>query len=156
MSEILSLGEWVRRRRKALDLTQDELAVAVGCSKELIAKIEQDARRPSKQVAELLAQALCLAPEEVGLFVRAARAELAADQLVDPLASLPRPTLVAGIPTPVGTTVPSPSAADGLPSGTVTFLFTDIEGSTRLHRSSRTCRATWIELYPFYSDQQNY
>jgi predicted transcriptional regulator len=47
MSEILSPGEWLRRRRKALDLTQDELAARVGCSKELIAKIEQDAHPPT-------------------------------------------------------------------------------------------------------------
>ena len=55
MSDIISLGLWIKRRRKALDLTQDALAALVGCSKELIVKIEGDARRPSREIATLLA-----------------------------------------------------------------------------------------------------
>ena len=55
MSDITSLGQWIKRRRKALDLTQDELARRVGCSLETIRKIEADARRPSREIAALLA-----------------------------------------------------------------------------------------------------
>src|SRR3712207_4901776 len=51
MDQVVSFGQWVKRRRKALDLTQDDLAQQVGCSKELIAKLEGDARRPSKDIA---------------------------------------------------------------------------------------------------------
>ncbi|MCI0552523.1 MAG: helix-turn-helix domain-containing protein [Anaerolineae bacterium] len=43
-----SFGNWVKRRRKALDLTQHELAAKVGCSASLIFKIESDERRPSR------------------------------------------------------------------------------------------------------------
>ena len=50
-----SFGTWIKRRRKALDLTQHELAQRVGCSVSLIFKIESDERRPSRQIAELLA-----------------------------------------------------------------------------------------------------
>src|SRR5215208_3118696 len=50
-----SFGYWIRRRRKALDLTQDELARQVGCALSTIRKIEADERRPSRQVAERLA-----------------------------------------------------------------------------------------------------
>src|SRR5690349_11284260 len=39
----LSFGYWLQRRRHALDLTQAELARRVGCSVELIRKIEADA-----------------------------------------------------------------------------------------------------------------
>ena len=53
-----SFGSWVKRRRKALDLTQDELARRVGCSLSLIFKIESDERRPSRQIAKLLAEQL--------------------------------------------------------------------------------------------------
>jgi tetratricopeptide (TPR) repeat protein len=35
-----SFGAWVRRRRKALDLTQDELALRVGCALDTIRKLE--------------------------------------------------------------------------------------------------------------------
>ena len=45
----LSYGNWVRRRRRALDLTQTELAQRVGCARTTIEKIEMDARRPSNR-----------------------------------------------------------------------------------------------------------
>jgi transcriptional regulator with XRE-family HTH domain/tetratricopeptide (TPR) repeat protein len=58
--EIASFGEWVQRRRKLLDLTQAELAKQVGCAVVTIKKIERDERRPSLQVAELLADRLVI------------------------------------------------------------------------------------------------
>jgi predicted ATPase/transcriptional regulator with XRE-family HTH domain len=87
---LLSFGLWIKRRRKALDLTQEALAARVGCSKELIVKIEGDARRPSRQIAVLLAQHLQLAPDESEDFVRCARAELVVDRLPSPTRSMPR------------------------------------------------------------------
>ena len=38
-----SFGRWLQRRRKALDLTQEELAQRVGCAAETIRKIEVSA-----------------------------------------------------------------------------------------------------------------
>lgn len=115
MAELYSFGAWVRRRRKSLDLTQAELANRVGCAESMLRKIEADARRPSRQVAERLANALELPAAERDAFLKAARAELVVDQLALP----PQPVV-------------QPHAPVSLPSGTVTFLFTDIESSTRL------------------------
>src|SRR5262245_25691582 len=84
MGEIFSFGAWVRRRRKALDLTQDALAHRVGCALSMIRKIEADERKPSRQVAALLANALELPPAEREPFLQAARAELAVDRLAAP------------------------------------------------------------------------
>jgi predicted ATPase/transcriptional regulator with XRE-family HTH domain len=81
MSEQFSFGAWVRRRRKALDLTRDELAPRVGCAVVTIRRIEADERRPSKLLATRLADALELAPEERQAFLKAARAELTVNQL---------------------------------------------------------------------------
>jgi transcriptional regulator with XRE-family HTH domain len=53
-----SFGNWIKRRRKALDLSQQDLAERVGCSVSAIFKIESDERRPSRQIAELLAEQL--------------------------------------------------------------------------------------------------
>jgi predicted ATPase/transcriptional regulator with XRE-family HTH domain/TPR repeat protein len=61
-----------------LDLTQEELAQIVGCSKSAIRKIEADERRPSRQIAALLAERLEIAPEERSQFIKVARAELSA------------------------------------------------------------------------------
>jgi tetratricopeptide (TPR) repeat protein len=48
----LSFGYWLRRRRKALDLTQEALAQRVSCSGFSIRRIEADERRLSRQLAE--------------------------------------------------------------------------------------------------------
>src|SRR5213592_4971811 len=73
MDDYASFGYWARRRRKALDLTQDALADQVGCSVMTIRKIEGDIRRPSKQIAERLADVLAISLEERPIFVAFAR-----------------------------------------------------------------------------------
>jgi class 3 adenylate cyclase len=109
MTETLSFGLWLKQLRKALDLTQEELAERVGCAVTTIRKLEGGALRSSKQIAERLAKELGLPLEEHGAFVREARAVITSDHR-QPASQAPAP----------------------LPTGTVTFLFTDIEGSTRL------------------------
>src|SRR5215213_10305561 len=83
-----SFGYWIRRRRKALDLTQDELARQVGCALSTIRKIEADERRPSRQVAERMADLLELGPHNRAAFLKAARAEQSVDQLAAPTAQI--------------------------------------------------------------------
>jgi len=91
MDRTHSFGYWLRRRRKALDLTQAELAQSVSCSPDLIQKIEADARRPSRQLAEKLADRLGLDAAERVAFVQAARAERAVDQLALPSQPVEQP-----------------------------------------------------------------
>src|SRR6266511_3831911 len=79
-----SFGYWVRRRRKALDLTQADLARKVGCAEVTIQKIEADERRPSTQIAARLAEQLRISPDERAAFLRSARGELAVDRLHAP------------------------------------------------------------------------
>jgi predicted ATPase/transcriptional regulator with XRE-family HTH domain len=81
LSAVHSFGTLVRRQRKALDLTQATLAQLVSCAESLIRKIEADERRPSRQVAERLADALQITPEKRGLFVQIARGERGAAEL---------------------------------------------------------------------------
>ena len=64
-----SFGYWVRRRRKALDLTQGQLAERVGCAVVTLRKIEADERRPSREMAERLASSLGLPAAECGWFI---------------------------------------------------------------------------------------
>jgi predicted ATPase/transcriptional regulator with XRE-family HTH domain len=84
MERTHSFGYWLRRRRKALDLTQAELAQRACCSLDLIQKVEADARRPSRQLAARLADCLHIDASERVAFVQAARAERTADQLALP------------------------------------------------------------------------
>jgi tetratricopeptide (TPR) repeat protein len=88
-----SFGYWLRRRRKALDLTQEALAQSVACSGFAIRKIEADERRPSRRLAERLAEKLAIPVDERAAFLQAARSAAAANRLhVDavPLDSLAR------------------------------------------------------------------
>jgi serine/threonine protein kinase/DNA-binding XRE family transcriptional regulator len=69
-----SFGRYVRKRRREMDLTQEELARRVGCAAITIRKIEAEDARPSVQIAERLAMALAIPLEDRAEFVRRARA----------------------------------------------------------------------------------
>jgi len=75
MDQETSFGRWLRARRRALDLTQDNLARQVGCAIITIQKLEADERRPSRQLAERLADTLMVAPDERAALISLARAE---------------------------------------------------------------------------------
>jgi tetratricopeptide (TPR) repeat protein/transcriptional regulator with XRE-family HTH domain len=107
-----SFGYWLRRRRKALDLTQEALAQRVNCSGFSIRKIEADERRPSRRLAERLAASLAIPEEERRDFLDAARALRAASRL----------QLDA---TPVGT-----DARDRAPGSSIDSLLDSAIGST--------------------------
>ena len=68
-----TFGQWLKARRKALDVTRAQLANQIGCAEITLGKIERDQRRPSKQIAELLASALRIPAEAREPFVQFAR-----------------------------------------------------------------------------------
>lgn len=106
MDADVTFGEWLRRRRRTLDLTQEELADQVGCSAITIRKFEASERRPSKQLATCLAECLGIAPEQYNDFITFARAEPYIDpsappsELVEPLPWQTSPTQAGGRPLP--------------------------------------------------------
>lgn len=97
-----SFGYWVRRRRRALDLTQAELGRRAGASAAAIRKIEADERRPSRELAEHLAAALGVPDAERAAFLRAARGIAAVERLpaAGELAAAPHPSQPLATPTP--------------------------------------------------------
>ncbi len=115
MDAELTFGQWLRRNRKAYDLTQAELAVQAGCAVGTLRKFEADELRPSKQLAARLANVLGIPEAERTAFVAYARGQAAPPQR-----------------SVTGAAQPAWDAPTARPSGTVTLLFTDIEGSTRL------------------------
>ncbi|MBI5876100.1 MAG: XRE family transcriptional regulator [Chloroflexi bacterium] len=86
-----SFGDVLRSQRRRLDRTQAELAKRVGCARVTIHKLESGDMRPSKQLAELLAQALQIPATEREAFVTGARGA----QWVEP----PRVPVPAAAPT---------------------------------------------------------
>ncbi|HEY0737779.1 MAG TPA: FxSxx-COOH system tetratricopeptide repeat protein [Herpetosiphonaceae bacterium] len=93
VEEWVTLGSWVRRRRKALDLTQAVLADRVGCAVVTIRKIEVDAMRPSRTMAERLARCLDLSPDEQAVFLQVACGQRGPARLPIPYARMGRPLL---------------------------------------------------------------
>src|SRR5438128_940211 len=76
MEAVASFGLWLSRRRKMLGLSQEDLARRTKCSVSAVRKIEADERRPSLQIAELLAESLEIPSAVRGDFLKVARGEL--------------------------------------------------------------------------------
>ena len=92
MSERIPFGLWLKQRRKKLGLSQKDLAGAAHCSVVNITKIESGERKPSKQIAVLLAQYFDVAPNERAAFVEFARidwSEVQASPLAVPSGDAP-------------------------------------------------------------------
>jgi predicted ATPase/DNA-binding XRE family transcriptional regulator len=71
----VSFGEWLKRRRSALGLTQEQLALQIHCSTSALRKFESEERRPSAEVVESLAEIFTIPPEERPSFLRFARGD---------------------------------------------------------------------------------
>src|SRR5215813_3500850 len=71
----VSFGEWLKRRRSALGLTQEQLARQINCSTSALRKMEAELRRPSALVVEQLAKIFNIPPEEQKSFLRFARGD---------------------------------------------------------------------------------
>src|SRR4051794_9904180 len=72
-SSFLSLGQLVKQHRECLHLTQQQLAEAVHCSREMIKQIEGGRNRPGEGLTGLLADYFGLVAEERTDFQQLAR-----------------------------------------------------------------------------------
>jgi predicted ATPase/transcriptional regulator with XRE-family HTH domain len=106
----LTFGRWLQRRRRALDLTQAELAHRAGYAEATLRKIEADELRPSKELAARLAEHLDLAPAERVGFVHFARGRALVPDVPVPPSAVP-------VPEPVGSL-----RATGLPLPPTTLI----------------------------------
>jgi predicted ATPase/transcriptional regulator with XRE-family HTH domain len=80
----------MKQQRKSLDMTQELLAERVGYALSTIRKIEAGVLRPSREIAERLAECLEIAPSDQASFVRLARAPLTTEK--------PAPSVLAVAP----------------------------------------------------------
>src|SRR4030095_13759078 len=123
----VSFGEWLKRRRSALGLTQEQLALKINCSTSALRKFESEERRPSAEIVEQLADIFNIPQEERQSFLRFARGDW---QAISSGETNDAPWRVS--PIHIEMQVEPSAPKQNLPTGTVTFLFTDIEGSTKL------------------------
>jgi transcriptional regulator with XRE-family HTH domain len=73
MHDNSTFGQWLKQRRKSLDLTQQEVAQRAQCATETVRKLEAGSRRASRAVAHALATALELEGSARAEFLRLAR-----------------------------------------------------------------------------------
>lgn len=71
----VSFGEWLKRRRSVLGLTQEQLAQQIHCSTSALRKFESEERRPSAEVVQQLADIFKIPAEEHESFLRFARGD---------------------------------------------------------------------------------
>ena len=67
MEEVISFGDWVRRRRKMLDLTQADLAERIGVSRQTINAMEKNKYVPSTVLALKISRLFETPVEEIFL-----------------------------------------------------------------------------------------
>ncbi|MEO5952380.1 MAG: helix-turn-helix domain-containing protein, partial [Chloroflexia bacterium] len=72
----MSFGSWLLERRRAAGVTQDELAELIDCAPITLQKIVSGKRRPSRQIALLLAAYFGVPEDEREAFVTFARADV--------------------------------------------------------------------------------
>lgn len=68
MTTATTFGAWVRQRRRALDLTQAELAGTIGYSTITVRRVESGERRPSRELIDSLAAGLRVPGDQLDAF----------------------------------------------------------------------------------------
>lgn len=73
MGERLAFGSWLKERRRELGVSQDELAQSIDVSPSMLWKLEAGERRPSAQIAQVLADYFHIPADERDAFITFAR-----------------------------------------------------------------------------------
>lgn len=119
MDTEFTFGQWLRRQRKALDLTQAGLAAQVPCARGTIRRLEADDLRPSKLLAERLAEALNVPEALRANFVRFARSGIQPD---NSFARFPGAILEADNEPPAAGVAPQITRRYAIPAATTPLL----------------------------------
>src|SRR5512134_296111 len=73
MQEELSFGVWLRKQRRALDLSRQALAAQMGCAEVTLRRIEAGTLKPSKELANILLEKLDIPQTERPQWISFAR-----------------------------------------------------------------------------------
>jgi DNA-binding SARP family transcriptional activator/predicted ATPase/transcriptional regulator with XRE-family HTH domain len=99
MQEEIAFGTWLRRQRRALDLSQQAFARQVGCAAVTLRRIEAGTLKPSKELANLLLDKLGIPESERSQWISVARGFTASSPHSFPVSNKPQ----SNLPNPLAT-----------------------------------------------------
>src|SRR5262245_54509571 len=102
MQEELSFGAWLRKQRRALDLSRQAFADQVGCAEVTLRRIEADTLKPSKELASGLLEKLGIPENERPHWISFARGSSSFPTQSIPFSNKPKSNLPASLTTFVG------------------------------------------------------
>ena len=102
MQEEISFGMWLRKQRRALDLSQKALADEVGCAEVTLRRIEAGTLKPSKELASILMEKLGVPDHERSTWISFARGASGFPTSTTPSSNEPVTNLPAPLTTFIG------------------------------------------------------
>jgi predicted ATPase/transcriptional regulator with XRE-family HTH domain len=108
MSDDATFGAWLRRLRRAHDLTQEALAERAGCAVETLRAVESGRRRPSRELAAIFARELAVPAPQRDRFIALARG------VVAPAPVVPAAPAAPATPAPAAPAAPPLAAGEPL------------------------------------------
>ena len=102
MQEELSFGTWLRKQRRALDLSRQAFADQVGCAEVTLRRIEAGTLKPSKDLANILLEKLGISQTEQPQWVSFARGLSGFPSQSIPSSNKPKSNLPAPLTTFIG------------------------------------------------------
>src|SRR5690349_6691314 len=96
MQEEISFGVWLRKQRRALDLTRQAFADQVGCAEVTLRRIEAGTLKPSRELANIILEKMGIREAERPQWISFARGVSgiplsSASQSIKPVTNLPAP-----------------------------------------------------------------
>src|SRR5215216_1798601 len=98
MQEEISFGTWLRKQRRALDLSQQAFANQVGCAPISLRRIEAGTLKPSKELANIILEKIGIREAERPQWISFARGLSGF-----PLSSTPPKKPITNLPAPLTT-----------------------------------------------------
>jgi predicted ATPase/DNA-binding XRE family transcriptional regulator len=102
MQEEISFGAWLRKQRRALDLTRQAFADQVGCAEVTVRRIEAGSLKPSKELAGIFLEKLGIPEPEHPQWISFARGLSGFPLLSSPSSNKPITNLPATLTTFIG------------------------------------------------------
>jgi predicted ATPase/DNA-binding XRE family transcriptional regulator len=102
MEEELSFGVWLRKQRRAMDITRQAFADQVGCAEVTLRRIEAGTLKPSKELANILLEKIGIPETERPQWISFARGLSGSPSTSVPSSTKPKSNLPAPVTTFIG------------------------------------------------------